>query len=66
MSLRTFLFAADALRIEEDVRFHVKTESGVAMSPVPSPADVKAQNKTAMQNLMTMMAGVKGAPGGKR
>ena len=61
MSLRTFLYAADALRLEDGVSFHVETgpSAGLSMPRVPSPADVKQQNADAMQNLMGIMSGVK-------
>ena len=58
MSLRSFLFAADALRLEEGVGFHVETPVG--QQRVPSPADNKARNDQAMQSLMGIMAGVQG------
>ena len=63
MSLRTFMFAADALRLEDGVGFHVETPAGV---PVRSPAEVKKQNADAMAQLMGRMGGVKGAPKVKR
>ena len=59
MTFRSFLFAADALRLEEGLSFHVETE-GVPAQRVPSPADNKARNDQAMQSLMGIMAGVQG------
>ena len=58
MTLRDFLFAADALRMEEGVSFTVQTPTGPSVS-VPSPADVREQNAQAMAALTGMMAGVK-------
>jgi hypothetical protein len=57
MTLQTFMFAADALRLEDGVGFHMETVPGAA--PVPSPADVKAQNAQSMAMLTGMLAGVK-------
>ena len=57
MSFRSFLFAADALRLEEGFGFHVETPVGQAR--VPSPADNKQRNAEAMQALQSMMSGVK-------
>lgn len=60
MSLRAFMFAADTLRLEEGIGFHVKTDMGVSTPPVPSPEDVKAQNANAMTALAGIMASVQG------
>lgn len=57
MSLRAFLFAADALRLEEGVGFHVETP-GVQVRRLPSPEDNKARNAEAMQAFQAMMGGV--------
>ena len=65
MSLRSFLFAADALRLEEGVGFHVETE-GTPAQRLPSPADNKARNDQAMQAFQAMMGGVKKNPRGRR
>ena len=56
MSLRTFLYAVDALMAEENLRFHVETDTTDA--PVPSTADVKARNDQAMAAFSAMMGGV--------
>jgi hypothetical protein len=68
MTLTDFLYAADALRLEEGVGFHVETPGGMSApaAPVPSPADVKAQNARSMQALMGMMGGLQNAPGKKK
>ena len=60
MSLRMFLYAADALRLEDGVSFHVETgpPAGLTMPSVPSPADVRQQNANAMQTLMGITAGI--------
>lgn len=55
MSARAFLFAADALRIEDGVSFHVETENGKSVST----PDVANQNAQAFAALTGMMAGVK-------
>jgi hypothetical protein len=57
MTLPTFLFVAEALRLEEGVGFHVETP-GVSRAPVPSPADNKARNDQAMAAFQAMMGGV--------
>jgi hypothetical protein len=57
MSLRTFMYAADALRLEDGVSFHVETAPG---KPAPAPAEVKQQNAQAMASLMGRMSGVQG------
>jgi hypothetical protein len=54
MTLRTFMFATDALRLEDGVGFAMPNERGV---PAPAPADTKAQNAQSMQMLNAMMAG---------
>lgn len=55
MSMRAFLFAADALRLEEGVSFHVETPAGAPKAP---RADVAAQNAQAMAAFTGMMGGV--------
>lgn len=60
MTLRTFLYAADALRLEEGVGFHVETEPGAA--PAPSPADAKARNAQSMAMLQGILEKTQGAP----
>jgi hypothetical protein len=57
MTLPTFLFVADALRLEEGVGFHVETP-GVSRAPVPSPEDNRARNDQAMAAFQAMMGGV--------
>lgn len=57
MTVREFLFAADALRQEEGVTFHVQTR-GQAPRPAPSPADNRARNDQAMAAFQAMMGGV--------
>jgi hypothetical protein len=59
MSLRAFLYAVEAVRLEEGVRFHVET----AAAPEPTPADNRERNAQSMALLMGGLAGVKGAPG---
>jgi hypothetical protein len=59
MTLRTFMYAADWLRLDDGVGFVMPTDKGV---PAPSPADVKKQNSDAMAQLMAGMSGVQGAP----
>jgi hypothetical protein len=54
MSMRTFLFASDALRIEDGVTFTVVPAAG----PVRSDPSVGAKNAQAMQVLMGGMAGL--------
>ena len=56
MTFRSFLLAADALRLEEGIGFHVETAPG--QPRVPSPADNKQRNAESMQALQSMMAGV--------
>jgi len=63
MSMGAFLFAADALRIEEGWGFHVETPDGRSM---PVEADVRARNAESMAALSGMLAGVRGAPRVKR
>lgn len=64
MSLRTFLYAVDALMVEEGIRFHVETkEEAVA---VPSTADVRARNAQAMEMFQGMMGGVQKGKGRRR
>lgn len=64
MTIREFLFAADALRLEEGVGFHVETEPGRA--PEPSPADNRARNDQAMAAFTAMMGGVQKKRGRRR
>ena len=54
MSLKSFLFALDATRIEEGLEF----SRGNADPPLPTPADNKARNAQSMAMLEGMMAGV--------
>ena len=54
MTLRTFMYAADALRIEDNLEFVVPG----APAPAPSPADVKAKNAAAMAAFGAKMAGL--------
>jgi len=54
MSLRAFLFAADALRIEEGVSFHVETNG----KPVAPKEEVRKRNADAMAAFGAMMSGV--------
>lgn len=56
MSLREFMFAADALRQEKGVEFTVAPSQGRA--PEPSPADNRARNQQAMSMFQSMMGGV--------
>ena len=56
MTLREFMFAADALRIEEGLSFHVETAPGRTVAAVPSPADVKERNAQAMAALAPILA----------
>ena len=56
MSLRTFLYAVDALMDEEGIRFHVETDSPDV--PVPSTAEVRERNAQAMAAFTGMMGGV--------
>lgn len=58
MSLSTFLFVADAMRLEEGVGFHVETQ-GVPVKPAPSPAENRERNQQAMAAFTAMMGGVK-------
>ena len=64
MSLKTFLYAVDALMAEEGIRFHVETDTPDA--PVPSTADVKARNDQAMAAFQGMMGGVQKGKGRRR
>jgi hypothetical protein len=54
MSFRSFLYACEALMAEEGLRFHVETTE----KPAPSPADNRARNQQAMQQLQAIMGGV--------
>ena len=65
MSLKTFLYAVDALMVEEGIRFHVETE-GTEAPAVPSSADVKARNDQAMAAFSAMMGGVQKGRGRRR
>lgn len=65
MSLRTFLYAVDALMVEEGIRFHVETNMPDE-DPVPSTADVKARNDQAMAAFTAMMGGVQKGKGRRR
>jgi hypothetical protein len=58
MSLRSFLYALDAARIEEGFSFHVETQE----APLPTPSDIRAQNAQSMAALSGIMAGAQGAP----
>ena len=55
MSLRAFLFAADALRLEDGVSFTMQAPVGAAPAP---RADVASKNAQAMQQMMGLMGGV--------
>lgn len=55
MSMSAFLFAADALRIEEGVSFHVKTDGGKPVSP---REEIRKRNADAMSSFTAMMGGV--------
>ena len=57
MSLSTFLFVADAMRLEEGVGFHVETQ-GVPVKPAPSPAENRERNQQATAAFTAMMGGV--------
>jgi hypothetical protein len=54
MSIREFLYGADALMAEEGVSFHVETGE----KPLPSPADNRRRNADAMAAFTAMMGGV--------
>ena len=58
MSLSTFLFVSDALRLEDGVGFTVAAGPGEPRRRVESPADVKARNDQAMATFSAMMGGV--------
>ena len=58
MTLMSFLYAVEAVRAEEGVRFHVETEA----SPEPAPADNRARNEQSMKMLQGMLGQVQGAP----
>ncbi len=66
MSLRDFMYASDALRLEDGISWTVTPAPGVPITPVMSPAEVRAQNAQSMAMLSGMMKGVQGAPGIKR
>jgi hypothetical protein len=57
MTLRTFMFAADALRLEDGVGFQMPPSAEVPRPP--SPDEVKRQNANAMAQFMGGMANVK-------
>lgn len=59
MSAQAFLFAADALRIEDGVSFTVETPAGPRRAEPQSVANRNAEN---MKKLGAMFGGVKGAP----
>ena len=63
MSLRTFLYATEALMAEEGVRFHVETEAG---RPEPAPAAIREQNAQSMAMLQGMLGGVQKKKAGRR
>jgi hypothetical protein len=54
MSLKSFLYALDATRIEEGLEFVRAGDE----RPQPTPADVKAQNAQSMQMLQGIMGGL--------
>ena len=70
MSMTTFLYAADALRIEDGVGFHVETALApvTERSPGPRAADPTVANRNArsMSAFLGGLAGVQGAPGSKK
>lgn len=53
MSLKHFLYACDALRLEDGLEFVVEGERAV-----PSPADNRKRNADSMAALQAMMGGV--------
>ncbi len=55
MSLRSFMYASEVLRLQQTERFHVETES----VPEPTPAEMRERNAQSMAALQGMMAGVK-------
>jgi hypothetical protein len=59
MTWRTFMYAADALRLEDRIEFVMPGAS----APEPSPADVKAKNEAAMKALQAKMGGLVGSRG---
>jgi hypothetical protein len=48
MSMSTFLFAADALRLEEGVGFRMEPVAGVPSAPEPVTANRNAQAMAAL------------------
>jgi len=52
MSLMSFLFAVEAVREEEGVRFHVETPQSV-----PSPVENRERNAQSMQMLQGILGG---------
>ena len=66
MTLTDFMFAADVLRQEDGLSFHVETAPGVTAPAVPSPADVKNRNAQSMAMLQGMMGGVSKKKGARR
>ena len=58
MTLRTFMFAADALRLEDGVAWTLPPSAEVPRPPAPD--EVKRQNANAMAQFMGGMAGVQG------
>lgn len=60
------MFAADALRLEKGVGFHVETAPGLTGPRVDTPQDVKARNDQAMAAFSAMMGGVQKGKGRRR
>ena len=54
MSLKSFLYACDALRLEENLVFSRENDE----VPQPTAADNKARNAQSMAMLQGMMSGV--------
>ena len=53
MTLRSFMYACEVLRLQHEDRFHVET-----------PAQQPVSNSDAMSQLMGQLSGVRGAPKG--
>lgn len=66
MTLSTFLFVADALRLEEGVGFHVETQPGTPRPRVETPSEVRERNAQAMAMFSGMMGGVQKGKGRRR
>ncbi len=67
MTWQSFLYAADALRLEEGIGFHVETGPAlVGPAPAPAPEEARAQNAESMKMLQGLLAPVQGAPGGRQ